>query len=131
MSKLSTFLENERGERGWSRQDLADVSGIPYPTISRWENPRSRAKPDHENVQALARAFEMPAQRVLALIGYPVRESVSDDERAQRWEALRRLLEADPRAERILELYGEADDAERDTGLTILEAHFSHRRRRR
>lgn len=131
MSKLSTFLTRERDARGWSRQDLADKSGIPYPTIARWEKPNNRAKPDHENVQALARAFEMPAQRVLALIGYPVRESADDDERAKRWKDMRKLLESDPRAERILELYEQADDAERDTGLTILEAHFSRRPRRR
>lgn len=131
MSKLSTFLVHERDARGWSRQDLADKSGIPYPTIARWENPKARAKPDHENVQALARAFEMPTHRVLALLGYPIRESNDNDDRAKRWEAMRKLLESDPRAERIFELFDEADDEERDIGLTILEAHFSRRRRRR
>lgn len=131
MSKLSTFLTRERDARGWSRQDLADKSGIPYPTIARWEQPKGRARPDHDGVQALARVFDIPAQRVLALIGYPVRESADNGERAKRWEEMRKLLESDPRAERILELYEQADDAERDTGLTILEAHFSRRPRRR
>lgn len=130
MSKLSTFLVREREQRNWTRQDLADKSGIPYPTIARWENPRGRVKPDHEGIQALARAFDMPASRVLAFIGYPIRESANSDEREQRWAEMRRKMEADPRAERALELFGQAEDDMKDSALTILEAHFASRRRR-
>ena len=131
MSKLSTFLIRERDARNWTRQDLADKSGIPYPTIARWENPRGRVKPDHEGIQALARAFDMPAGRVLAFIGYPIRESLNNGERDQRWEGIRRSIESDPRAERMLELFESAEDEDKDTALTILEAHLATRRRRR
>lgn len=131
MSKLSTFLIREREARSWTRQDLADKSGIPYPTIARWENPRSRVIPDHEGVKALSRAFGMPASRVLAFIGYPVRESVNGDDRELRWETIKQQIETDPRAERLLELFTEAEDEARDTALTILEAHLASRRRRR
>jgi transcriptional regulator with XRE-family HTH domain len=131
MSKLSTFLLRERETRDWSRQDLADKSGIPYPTIARWENPRSRVVPDHEGIRALARAFEMPASRVLAFIGYPVRESLSNGERDKRWEEIRHKIEADPRAERVFELWDGAEEENKDTALTILEAHLASRRRRR
>lgn len=135
MSKLSLFLIREREQRGWSRQDLADKSGIPYPTLARWENPRKTAKkpvvPDHDGIKALARAFEMPASRVLALIGYPARESLDNGEREQRWTAIRQQIETDPRAERIFELWDEAEDDMKDSALTILEAHFASRRRRR
>lgn len=131
MSKLSTFLVRERDARGWTRQDLADKSGIPYPTIARWENPRSRVKPDHDGIQALARAFQMPSNRVLSFIGYPVRESANSDEREKRWEAIRRQIESDPRAERALELFDQAaEDETRDAALTILETFFATRRRR-
>lgn len=131
MSKLSTFLVRERETRDWSRQDLADKSGIPYPTIARWENPRGRVVPDHEGIKALARAFEMPASRVLAFIGYPIRESTNNGERDARWEEIRHKIESDPRAERIFELWDEAEDEMKDSALTILEAHFASRRRRR
>lgn len=131
MSKLSTFLAHERELRGWTRQDLADRSGIPYPTIARWENPRGRVKPDHEGIQALARAFEMPAGRVLVFIGYPSRPSNNGDERDQRWADMRAQIESDPRAERLLEMFKDADDDMKDSALTMLETFFATRRPRR
>lgn len=134
MSKLSTFLIQEREKRSWTRQDLADKSGIPYPTIARWENPRGRVLPDHEGVKALARAFDMPSRRVLSFMGYPVNDYAKNGERDERWDKIREQIESDPRAVRILELWDQAEEDEtKDTALTILEAHFqsANRRRRR
>lgn len=131
MSKLSSFLIREREKRDWTRQDLADRSGIPYPTIARWENPRARVRPDHEGVKALARAFDMPSRRVLTFIGYPVNESADDADRDERWRTIREQIEIDPRNERMLELFNQAEDDAKDSALTILEAHFSIQRRRR
>jgi transcriptional regulator with XRE-family HTH domain len=130
MSKLSHFLRQQRERRGWSTADLATKSGVPATTLSRYEDPKSRAKPVHANILLLAAAFEMSPQDMLSYIGYPVRHSNDEAERADRWGKARELLESDPRAARILELFDEAGDEEKDTGLTILEAHFSHRRRR-
>lgn len=132
MSKLSTFLTREREKRGWTRQDLADKSGIPYPTIARWENPRGRTIPDHEGIKALARAFGMPSRRVLSFIGYPLNDESTNHEVDERWERMRKQIETDPRAERVLELFDQAaEDETRDAALTILETFFATRRRRR
>jgi len=130
MSKLSLFLKRERERRGWSMTDLATKSGVPLTTLSRYEDAKSRSKPDHANILLIAAAFEMSPQDMLGYIGYPVRPSNNEVERNERWRKARELLESDPRAARILELFDEASDEEKDTGLTILEAHFSHRRRR-
>lgn len=129
MSKLSMFLKREREARDWTMTDLSERSGIPLSTLSRWENPKSRAKPGHDNILLLAAAFNMPPDHVLKFIGYPVRPSNNGNERAQRWEQQRALLEGDPRAARILEMFEEAGDEEKDAALTILEAHFNSRRR--
>lgn len=128
MSKLSQFLRQQRDQRGWSLTTLAERSGVPLSTLSRYANPRSRGQPDHDNILLLAAAFEMPPQDVLKYIGYPVRPSANDAEREARWVTQRALLEGDPRAKRILELYDDADDEEKDGALSILETYFSRRR---
>ena len=130
MSKLSVYLKRERETRGWSLTDLSTRSGVPLTTLSRYEDAKSRGKPDHANILLLAAAFGISPQDMLAYIGYPVRPSNNEAERDERWRKARELLESDPRAAKILELFEEASDEEKDTGLTILEAHLSHRRRR-
>jgi transcriptional regulator with XRE-family HTH domain len=131
LSKLSRFLKERREQRGWSQTDLAAQSGIPIQSISRWENPRYRGKPSHDNILLLAAALDMTPYDVLKFIGYPARRSNNDEERDERWSAQRDLLVGDPRAERILEMYEQADDEERDGALSILETYFTRRRPRR
>lgn len=131
MSKLGTFLRQERNRRGWSLSDLATQSGVPLSTLSRYESDAYRGKPSHANVLLLASAFEMPPTQLLRYIGYPVRESKDGTEREERWSKERALLEGDPRAARVLEMYGQATDEERDTALSLWEVHLSRLLRRR
>lgn len=128
MSKLSRFLKAEREKHGWSQDDLVAHSGIPKQSISRWENPRVNVQPSHENIMQLADAFGLSPYDILPYIGYPVRTSVNDTNRNERWKELRAELEGDPRAERLFELFRGAEDEEKDAALTILEAHFTSRR---
>lgn len=37
MAQLAQRLQSRRLEKGWSRQTLADLSGVPAPTIARFE----------------------------------------------------------------------------------------------
>jgi transcriptional regulator with XRE-family HTH domain len=120
MSKLRTFLKKERGERKWSLTDLAEKSGIPMSTLSRWESPRDTSRPDHDNILGLARAFDMEASDVLRYIGYPRPKFASDSERDQEWAKLRDMIESDPRAKQLLELYRDASEEDKDRGLELL-----------
>lgn len=37
MAQLAQRLQSRRLEKGWSRQALAEISGVPVPTIARFE----------------------------------------------------------------------------------------------
>lgn len=131
MSKLSTFIQEQCGRLGWGVPELAERSGIPYPTLAHYANPKYRGRPDHENIIRLASVLEITEAEILYKIGYPVRYSTSGDERERRWAVIRTMLDADPRVARMLELFGESDDDERDTALTLLETYFNRPRPRR
>jgi transcriptional regulator with XRE-family HTH domain len=53
----------ERLKRGWNQQDAARASGIPQTTISAIE--RGRVVPTSDELDALARAFDITPSRVL------------------------------------------------------------------
>jgi transcriptional regulator with XRE-family HTH domain len=130
MSKLRAFLLKERGSRGWSLTDLSEKSGIAMGTLSRYQSPKFKGRPKHENILALARAFEIDPGEILRYIGYPRRPHPANGRDAE-WEKLRELLEGDPRAKRLIELYDDATDEDRDLGVELLEVYFKKRPRRR
>jgi len=132
MSKLRAFLQAERGRRRWSLTDLADKSGIPLSTLSRYEGPAHKGKPSHENVLKLSRVFGMEPGDILRYIGYPRHGYANGDVRDQEWAKLRGMIEADPRAQRMLALYDQASEEDKDLGVELLEVHFkkNHRPRR-
>jgi len=110
--------------------DLAEKSGIPLTTLSRYESPSHKGKPSHDNVLLMARVFGKEPGDILRFIGYPRREHPAD-ERDKEWTRLRGLLESDPRAKRMIELYDDATDEDRDLGVELLEVYFKKRPRRR
>lgn len=130
MSKLRTFLQKERSSRGWSLTDLAEKSGIPLSTLSRYEGVSNKNKPSHENVLLLARVFDIEPGDVLRYIGYPRRKFTDSTEREQEWAKIRSLIESDPRAKKIIELYEHASEDDKDRGVELLEVHFRNRPRR-
>lgn len=130
MSKLRTFLQQERASQGWSKTDLAEKSGIPLSTISRYESPSFKGRPSHPNVLKMALVFKKEPGEILRYVsGYP-RRSHPPAERDAEWAKLRELLEGDPRAKRMIELYDEASDEDRDLGVELLEVYFKKRPRR-
>ena len=129
MSKLRTFLKQERADREWSLTDLAEKSGVPLGTLSRYESAQFKGRPSHGNVLKLSRVLNKDASEILRYIGYPRREHPASERDAE-WARLRGLLEGDPRARHILELYDGADDEGKDTGVELLEVHFKKRSRR-
>jgi len=129
MSKLRTFLQQERAQRGWSLTDLAEKSGMKLSTLSRYESLNFRGKPSHDNVLLMARVFGREPGDILRFIGYP-RRNHAPEERDQEWDKLRALLEGDPRAKRLIALYDDATDEDRDLGVELLEVYFKRRPRR-
>lgn len=130
MSKLRTFLQKERESRGWSQTDLAEKSGIPLSTLSRYESVSNKNKPSHANVLLLARVFDIEPGDVLRYIGYPRRKFVDSTEREQEWSKIRGLIESDPRARKMIEMYDQASEDDKDRGVDLLEVHFKKRPRR-
>jgi transcriptional regulator with XRE-family HTH domain len=51
-----------RAQRGWSLRQLAEISGVPYTTISSWE--KQRVEIPYEGAVTLARAFGVPVQLI-------------------------------------------------------------------
>ena len=61
--RTDTTLERARLERGLTRQQLAQTSGVSYPTIKRIETGRTRT-PNDASLIRLARALELPPTTV-------------------------------------------------------------------
>lgn len=65
---LSAFvrdrIKTERSCRGWSQADLAARTGVSQAAISYWEN--GRRDPGLDDLEAVARAFDVPVARLLA-----------------------------------------------------------------
>ena len=56
-------------EYGWSQRDLAKKTGIPRPTITAIANNKYK-KVNLDNLFRIARAFEIPPERLLVAAGY-------------------------------------------------------------
>lgn len=56
--QVAESIRVERARRKWSREDLAEKTGIPVSTISSYENAKNGISLD--NAWALADAFNMP-----------------------------------------------------------------------
>lgn len=67
--RLAERLRQIRGERGWSLQQLADVSGISRSTLSRVEN--AEVSPTAETLGALSSTYRMTISQLLAPIEAP------------------------------------------------------------
>lgn len=124
MSKLSKLLREAMEVKGWSQVELAERSGVPLPSVNRYVNPRFRGQPRRENVLALSRILDIPDDKVLPAIGFPVRVSKDGEERAQRYAEIAALLADDARFDRIAELWQKADDEDRDRAGSMLELAF-------
>ena len=68
-SRLAERLKQVRTQRGWSLQELADVSGISRSTLSRVEN--AEVSPTAETLGNLSAAFKMSISQLLAPIEAP------------------------------------------------------------
>ena len=89
METLVDFLESELARRSWRQADLARAAGVPDATIHHVLNGSRRAGPEVCN--ALARALDLPPERVFRLAGLlpPLPPAVEEEQEAVR--ILRRL----------------------------------------
>ena len=63
MTDFATMIKTLRLDRAWSQEQLADISSLSVRTIQRIEN---GAAPSLESQKALASAFDIPIQQLIA-----------------------------------------------------------------
>ena len=132
MSKLSTYIREERKRRGWTQRELAKRSGIPAATISRWERDDTGIIPEYTHIVGLVKVFEEPAATIMRKVGYPDPPHLSEGEVTSKWDELRPRVEGDPRALRMLEMFfhPRVTDRDRDSAMEALDIHLNRRHRR-
>ncbi|WP_159672340.1 helix-turn-helix domain-containing protein, partial [Streptomyces mexicanus] len=69
LPRLGRSLLDLRNERGWSRKDLAERSGLSYPYISQLEN--GDREPSFDTLTKLAQAFGLTVDALLAPVTAP------------------------------------------------------------
>lgn len=100
---------------------LAIQTGIANSTISNWlSDPKVQPKPS--SVEKVARAFGVRVDDLAAAAGYVIRQSVSNDERAARRDA---LLASSPRWESALDRLAKKPAYHQDVALSMLESYLS------
>jgi transcriptional regulator with XRE-family HTH domain len=57
-------IREKRLEKGWTQFKLANISGVPQPTISQIER-GDRKYPTHENIMKIAKALEIKVEELI------------------------------------------------------------------
>lgn len=128
MSKLSTLIKEYRGGKGWTTAELADRSGVPIQTVSRYQNDRWTGKPQAANVIQIAHALEIPDAQWMAAIDLPLKRSESAQVRDDRYTEIVALTEDDSRFSVVAEMWKTGTEEQKDAALTVLESIFSRSR---
>ncbi|WP_394691088.1 helix-turn-helix domain-containing protein [Hoeflea sp.] len=79
--RLAERLKQIRTDRGWSLQELADVSGVSRSALSRVET--GEVSPTAETLGALSGAYLMTISQLLAPVEAPFQPLVQADEQSQ------------------------------------------------
>lgn len=129
MSNLGGYIQRRRDQRGWSRAELARVSGVPYSTLSNIERNPRKVKPTEDTLRMLAVAFEEEDSQLRVLAGYTITISPDASELAKRIDA---LIQSAPRWRDALKVVQEEMSIdEQNEAVTALETHIEFVRRRR
>ena len=82
--KRLSRLRKEKGEKGWSRPQLAERSGITARTIQRWENePEKSQKTREDTLNRLAKALDVEPGVLTGELPLPEFDKAPDPERVQ------------------------------------------------
>ena len=116
MTNFSQWLVNQIQERGWTRADLANASGLTRSAISDYIN-KKRTKPDPEALVAIASALQISPIHVFRAAGL-LPPGPADDVTLEDWkEILPQLSERDQKILRDMALNMiETDKKESETG---------------
>jgi transcriptional regulator with XRE-family HTH domain len=128
MSQLGSYIVRRREQKGWTRAELARVSGVPYSTLSSIELNKKNTKPQEGTLRAIATALDEDVSQLRVLAGYDVVFSSGVSERAKRIDA---LLTVAPRWGAAMLTLREMDQREQDEALTVLEVHLEMVKRRK
>lgn len=90
-TEFTNWLVEELQKRGWTQSEFARRAGITAPTVSRVLSGDNN--PGEEFARGVGRAFGMPVESVLRLVG-KLPEAVEMLPEAREWSA--RLLELNP-----------------------------------
>jgi transcriptional regulator with XRE-family HTH domain len=100
---------------------LSMQTGIANSTISNWlSHPTVQPKPS--SVEKVARAFGVKVDDLAVSAGYVIRQSVSNNERTARRDA---LLASSPRWESALDRLAKKPAYHQDVALSMLESYLS------
>jgi transcriptional regulator with XRE-family HTH domain len=115
--KVRELLSSAGKDAAW----LATQTGIANSTISNWlSNPSVQPKPS--SVEKVANAFGVKVDELAGAAGYVIRQSVSNDERAARRDA---LVASSPRWETALDRLARKPAYHQDVALSMLESYLS------
>jgi transcriptional regulator with XRE-family HTH domain len=129
MSKLSNVLREARAAKGWSQKEAAERSGVPLQTLSRYEKPTWEGRPSTEKVVLLAAALDISEDRWMAALDIPLRASIDQRERDDRYTEIVTLADDDPRFSIVAKMWKGGSDKERDAALSVMETIFNRPRR--
>lgn len=99
-TKLATWLNEQSKERRLSLREIAKRAGVSHTTIIRVANDKLKTRPSAEVCFGIARALEVPPQRVFREAGYPMPPHIIGAEGSKRKRDLLDYFEALGDAER-------------------------------
>lgn len=115
--RVQELLRSAGKDASW----LAMQTGIANSTISNWlSNPKVQPKPS--SVAKVASAFGVTVDDLAADAGYVIRQSVNDNVRAARRDA---LLASSPRWEKALDRLSGKSAHDQDIALSMLESYLA------
>lgn len=110
---FSDWLLQQLQDKGWSQAELARASGLTRQAISNYINGVVR-KPDEDALASIARGLRLPVQTVYQAAGI-----------------LPPKPEMDEQTERLLHLYNQMTDDEREEWVALGEFVFGRRKARK
>lgn len=123
MSKLSALLKEARVSKQWTQSELAERSDVPIQTISRYENPSWRGKPNTANVIRLAEHLCIPDEKWLAAIDIPLNR-YTEEQRDSLYAEVAALASGDSRFGLVAEMWKTGTDEEKDAALAVMISIF-------
>ena len=121
MAQFGVKVQELLRQRGRDASWLAAQTGIANSTISNWLT-HATVQPKPSSVAKVARAFGVSVDELAAAAGYVIHQSVDDNEREARRDA---LLAASPRWASALDRLAQKPAHQQDVALSMIESYLT------